>query len=63
MSLTPRERQSLEAYAQTTDQREAARRLGISYQTFKNHLRRAYAKLGAHNSIAAFRKLGWLRVQ
>jgi DNA-binding CsgD family transcriptional regulator len=62
-SLTPRQREALAAYARTGNQREAAERLGIGYQTVKNHLAAAYAALDVGGAIDAFRAMGWLVVR
>lgn len=61
-ALTPRELEllALMGWGKTMD--EAATELGISRQTVKNLLGKAYAKLGARGRADAWRHLGWLRV-
>ena len=61
-ALSPRQMEALRSFAEMGDQHRAAKRMGISYQTLKNHLRWAYLALGVHSAIDAFRVLGWLRV-
>jgi DNA-binding CsgD family transcriptional regulator len=61
-ALSPRELEALTAYARTGHQQQAAHLLGISIETLKNYLTRAYAKLDADGALNAFRAMGWLRV-
>ena len=61
LSPTPRQMDALRAYAETGDYREAALRMGISIQTYKNHMTGAYQALDVTSGPDAFRKLGWLR--
>mgnify|MGYP001561422924 CR=1 FL=1 len=60
MSLSPRERVILDAYARLGDQHAVAEELCLSHHTVKNALSDAYAKLGAQSALEAFRLLGWL---
>lgn len=53
--LTNRELQALELAAQPLTNKEIAERMYISVSTVKNHLARAYDKLGAHNRRGAVR--------
>ena len=61
--LSPRQRQALATYAMTGDGRHSADLMGISYQTFKNHMRDARNRLGVTSTVDAFRALGWLVVR
>jgi DNA-binding CsgD family transcriptional regulator len=58
--LTEREYQLLVLLANNYDIAKAARFLGISRQTAKNHLSNAYATLGVKGCIGAFIMVGWL---
>lgn len=60
--LSPQEIESLAAYARHGTQKEAAAQMGLQEQTIKNHLTKAYRKLGTSGSTETFRHLGWLRV-
>lgn len=60
--ITPREREILAACVTGEKQEAVAARIGISPQTLKNHLSRAYEKLEATSLVDAYRRLGWLRV-
>ncbi len=61
--LTPRQRDSLAAYAKFGSQSEAAASIGLNLSTYKNHLSNAYERLGGFGgAVEAFRILGWLRV-
>lgn len=51
--ITPRERETLVLLASGCSRQEIADELGIGYETVKRHLRNAYRKLGARNSIEA----------
>jgi DNA-binding CsgD family transcriptional regulator len=62
MPLSPREHEVLAAYARIGNYKEVAESLGITERTVKSILERAYGKLGVHNSLAAFYRLGWLSV-
>jgi len=52
-SLTPRERQILGLMAEGMDNREVARRLGVSYATVRSHVRNLLGKLGARSKLEA----------
>lgn len=52
-SLTPREREVLEAVAQGRTNGEVGRLLDISPETVRKHLENAYEKLGVHTRTAA----------
>ena len=60
--MSPRQLECLAAYAKGGTQSEAAHALGISVQTFKNHISAAYDELGATCMAEAFHALGWLRL-
>lgn len=60
--LTPRQREVLRAIAVTGSGVAAARTLGITYQTLRNHLNEAYSRLGVDGIIPALRAVGWLVV-
>jgi DNA-binding NarL/FixJ family response regulator len=51
--LTPRERELLQALAEGFDSEEIARRLHITPQTERNHMRKVFAKLGVHSRLQA----------
>lgn len=61
--LPPRELEALEILATGVPAKTAARRMGISYQTLKNHVSTAYHRLGVTGHVEAFVKLGWLKVR
>lgn len=48
-SLTPREREVMDALAHGLGSKYAARQLQISYETVRTHQRNIYRKLGAHS--------------
>jgi two-component system nitrate/nitrite response regulator NarL len=52
-SLTPRERQILDALAEGLTSREIADRLGIALETEHAHLVRLFSKLGVHSRVGA----------
>ena len=56
--LTLRERNVLELVAKGMQQKEVAKKLNISLETVKKHMKNAYKKLGAHNKVDALRKSG-----
>jgi DNA-binding CsgD family transcriptional regulator len=60
MDLSPRQRQALVLYLRLRSRKEAAARMGIALQTFKNHLGAAYAKLGVESAVEAAVAMGWL---
>ncbi len=49
------------SYGQT--RREVALAMGIADNTVRNHLRRVFVSLDADSLVAAYRKLGWLRIE
>jgi len=51
--LTSRERDVLELLAVGLDNREIARRLGITYGTVRTHVRNLLEKIGAHSRLGA----------
>jgi two-component system, NarL family, nitrate/nitrite response regulator NarL len=51
--LTCRERQVLELLAAGLDNREIARRLGITYATVRTHVRNLLEKIGVHSRLEA----------
>ena len=61
--LSPREHAALKAYAELGVQKHAAQHMGISYQTYKNHMTAAYRRLGVTTAIGAFWALGWLSLE
>ncbi len=50
--LSPRQVQIARLVAQARTDRQIAGLLGLSEQTVKNQLQRAYRKLGAHSRVA-----------
>lgn len=50
---TRRELQALRLLSEGLNGVQAAKRMGISYQTLKNHLAHVYLKLGARRSVHA----------
>ena len=59
-ALTPAERRTLAAYAESGDYQAVADLLGLSLFTIRNQLSTAYRALGVTSAIDAFRVLGWL---
>jgi len=59
--LTDREIEILVAVAEGHPYRMTSERLGIRYQTLKNHLRAIHLKLGVQTTTATFRRIGWLQ--
>lgn len=57
---TARELQVFAACLRRSSAKEAARELGISHQTVKNHLGNLYRKLGVDCDTQAAIALGWL---
>ena len=60
LAPSPRQVECLRAYAEVGDQRQAAQRVGVTYETYKNYMTRAYRRLGVSSAVSAFRVLGWL---
>ena len=60
--LTERQGELLVAYADTCDLRAAAHRLGITWQTARNHRTHVLERLGVSSTIEAYVVLGWLAV-
>jgi LuxR family transcriptional regulator, maltose regulon positive regulatory protein len=58
--ITPREIQILALMAQGITNKEIAKRLNISTETVKKHLKNIYQKTGSHNKIEALNKTKWL---
>ena len=54
--LTERERTVLMAVWETGGLQPAARKLGISHHTVRNHLANARSRLGAHTTLEAIRR-------
>jgi len=52
----------LRAYLEEGNQKAAAAKLGISYQTLKNHLAELYIRLDASGAIEAAGELGYISV-
>jgi DNA-binding NarL/FixJ family response regulator len=59
--LTPRQREVLHLVAEGMDNEEIARRLFISRNTVKAHVRTIYQALGVHNRVEAARELAGAR--
>jgi DNA-binding NarL/FixJ family response regulator len=59
VSLTPRERDVLEAIGRALDNQTIAERLGISKETVRRNLTNLYAKLGVKNRIEAMLWQEW----
>jgi DNA-binding CsgD family transcriptional regulator len=60
--ITPQEWSALETYAIHGTQEAAAEVMGISIQTFKNHIGTAKSRLKARSLIEAYVILGWMKV-
>jgi PAS domain S-box-containing protein len=61
--LTPRQRETLELIAAGLSTAEVARKLGLSRETVRNHLRNAFSELGVHTRVEAIveaRRVGLL---
>ena len=56
--LTPRQRQALELACELSSAKEAARAMGIRYETAKNHLHDAYVRMGLPGLPTACLTLG-----
>jgi DNA-binding NarL/FixJ family response regulator len=66
VSLSPREMEILELICQGTSNKEIAKRLGISYQTVKNHVTAILHKLGVNDRTQAVLyalKRGWCTLE
>ena len=66
VSLSPREMEILELICQGTSNKEIAKRLGISYQTVKNHVTAILHKLGVSDRTQAVLyalKRGWCTLE
>ena len=59
---TARQLEALAAYATEGDRARAARRLGISVGTMRNHLNDVYCELNVNSALEAIRLLGWLKL-
>ena len=58
--ITPREIQILALMAQGHLNKEIAKKLNISPETVKKHLKNIYQKTVSHNKIEALNKTKWL---
>ena len=66
ISLSPREMEILELICQGASNKDIAQRLGISYQTVKNHVTAILQKLGANDRTQAVLfalKRGWFSLE
>jgi DNA-binding CsgD family transcriptional regulator len=63
LSLSSKQRETMELYAKLGTQKAVATAMKLSLQTVKNHIADAYRRLGATNAIEAFTILGWLSVR
>lgn len=59
--LTNAELRALHALARHEYATDAAKSLGVTPQTLRNQVWRAYKKLGVTGQKEAFRRIGWLR--
>ena len=53
--ITPRQIEILDLYSKGFHDKLIALKLGISYQTVKNHIERLYERTGTRNRVQAFR--------
>lgn len=60
--VSKRELDVLSLLAQGISQRETAYRLGISYQTVKNHAEAAYRRMGVNTLQEWLFKKGWTKI-
>lgn len=60
--LTPRQFEVLVALADGEGRKDAAHRLGISYNTVRSHTTMAFQALETDTLVGAYRRLGWLQV-
>jgi DNA-binding CsgD family transcriptional regulator len=58
--LTPRQREVVGEYVFHEDIRTAAFCIGVSVQTFKNHMTMIHARLDERSTLGVFRRLGYL---
>jgi DNA-binding NarL/FixJ family response regulator len=58
--ITPREIQILALMSQGIMNKDIAKRLNISTETVKQHVKNIYQKTGSHNKIEALNKTKWL---
>jgi len=58
--ITPREIQILALMSQGMMNKDIAKRLNISAETVKKHVKNIYQKTGSHNKIEALNKTKWL---
>ena len=61
-ALTPAEQEFLRLRAQGLTSGEIGARVHRSEQTVKNHVQRAYDKLGVRNIVEAMHAMGWVDV-
>ena len=62
LSPSRRQLQCLEALIICGTQKDAATYLGISIQTFKNHMGTLYKRMGTNSSMETASKLGWVNI-
>jgi DNA-binding CsgD family transcriptional regulator len=58
--LTSRQCQAIWEYVYHENAREASACMGISYQTFKNHVSAIHERLEETTTLGVFRRLGYL---
>ena len=61
-SLTPMQEAVLRLRATGMSGSEVAHKLGMSYQTEKNHAADAYLRLGVSSLVAAMHAKGWVKI-
>lgn len=59
---TPRQLEVLRLLAQGLTDDEAARALGLSRQSVKNHKTELFRRMKVHSKVEAFIVMGWLRL-
>lgn len=60
--ITEKEWEALIVYANEGSQERGAKAMGVTLQTFKNHITHARTRMGAKDLLTLYRMLGWLKL-